>query len=161
VRRALTALALTTGVALVMMIGPVTIALGGGFEDGCPSGLTEGTGATVEMVGACFTPSILRVQPGAQVTFENLDLGTHNVSAKGWGHPTDLAPGERFSASFPEEGTYPFACSYHAGMTGAVVVGDGSGSSWLGPGIVGLLAGCAIGALGMGLTRVRRATTEA
>ena len=29
--------------------------------------------------------------------------------------------------SFDEAGTYPFACSYHPGMTGAIVVGDGKG----------------------------------
>ena len=31
--------------------------------------------------------------------------------------------------SFDEAGTYPFACSYHPGMTGAIVVGDGKGAA--------------------------------
>jgi hypothetical protein len=30
--------------------------------------------------------------------------------------------------SFDEAGTYPFACTYHPGMTGAIVVGDGKGA---------------------------------
>ena len=44
-----------------------------------------------------------------------------------WGHFEDLHGGDAFTVSFDEAGTYPFACSYHPGMTGAIVVGDGKG----------------------------------
>jgi hypothetical protein len=30
--------------------------------------------------------------------------------------------------TFDETGVYPFACNYHPGMTGAIVVGDGKGA---------------------------------
>jgi hypothetical protein len=39
-----------------------------------------------------------------------------------------MEQGDRFSVSFDEEGVYPFACTYHPGMTGAIVVGDGIGA---------------------------------
>jgi plastocyanin len=94
---------------------------------GCHRGLTQGEGDTVEMAKMCFTPSILEVEPGTKVTFVNEDPMIHNVSANGWGNAEDMLRGDSFTATFADEGTYPFACSYHLGMTGAVVVGDGSG----------------------------------
>jgi plastocyanin len=104
---------------------------------GCHRALTQGEGDTVAMVKACFTPSILRVDPGTEVTFVNKDPIVHNVSANGWGQYEDMFEGDVFTATFGEEGVYPFACNYHAGMTGAVVVGDGtgagSGASVMGP----------------------------
>jgi plastocyanin len=94
---------------------------------GCHAGLTQGEGDSVEMSKMCFTPSILEVEPGTEVTFTNQDPMVHNVSANGWGYFEDMRQGDSFTATFADEGTYPFACSYHPGMTGAVVVGDGSG----------------------------------
>ncbi|MEO8477867.1 MAG: plastocyanin/azurin family copper-binding protein, partial [Actinomycetota bacterium] len=75
-----------------------------------------------------MTPTILRISPGDTVTFVNRDPMVHNVVANGWGHFDDLSESDRFTASFPEPGVYPFACTYHPGMTGAIVVGDGEGS---------------------------------
>jgi plastocyanin len=107
------------------VLGPWAVpATAGG---GCHKGMTQGTGDTVEMTELCFTPSILEVEPGTEVTFTNLDPIVHNVSANGWGYFEDMRRGDTFTATFADEGTYPFACSYHLGMTGAVVVGDGSG----------------------------------
>jgi plastocyanin len=94
---------------------------------GCHAGLTQGEGDSVEMSKMCFTPSILEVEPGTEVTFTNQDPMVHNVSANGWGYFEDMRQGDSFTATFADEGTYPFACTYHPGMTGAVVVGDGSG----------------------------------
>jgi plastocyanin len=104
---------------------PAVPALAGG---GCHSGVTSGEGDTVELKDACFTPSILRVDPGAGVTFVNLDDLTHNVGGNLWGNFEDMHLGDAFTATFDEPGVYPFACSYHPGMTGAIVVGDGTGA---------------------------------
>jgi len=104
---------------------PAAPALAGG---GCHSGATTGEGDTVEMKDACFTPSILRVDPGAEVTFVNRDDLTHNVGANQWGNFDDMDLGDSFTATFDKAGVYPFACSYHPGMTGAIVVGTGSGA---------------------------------
>ena len=65
---------------------------------------------------------------GAPVTFVNVDEFVHNVGGNQWGHFDDLHGGMTFSVSFDEAGMYPFACSYHPGMTGAIVVGDGKGA---------------------------------
>jgi plastocyanin len=100
-------------------------ALAGG---GCHAGLTEGEGDTVAMSKACFRPGILRVDPGAQIRFVNKDPLAHNVTANGWGFFEDMEEGDAFRATFGESGIYPFACTYHPGMTGAIVVGDGIGA---------------------------------
>lgn len=94
---------------------------------GCHTGATQGEGDTVEMVDACFTPSILRVTTGDTVTFVNRDGLIHNVSGSQWGYYEDMGKGSVFTATFPDEGVYPYACMYHPGMTGAIVVGDGDG----------------------------------
>jgi plastocyanin len=154
-------------------VGPIAgMAWGGG---GCHRAGTETTdeaGTTVEMVDACFTPTILRVAPGDSVTFVNRDPMVHNVTANDWGHWDDLYEGDRFTVSFDEEGIFPFACTYHPGMSGAVVVGGGGtrdkapvavaataadppsgGADWLVPGILGVLIGLASG---YALSRRRR-----
>ena len=101
---------------------PATPASAGG---GCHSDPTSGSGETVEMVGACFTPTTLRIDPGATVTFVNRDPMTHDVTANGWGRFEPMTEGDAFTVAFDEAGIYPYACTYHPGMTGAIVVGDG------------------------------------
>ena len=97
---------------------------GGG---GCTEGVTQGSGSTIEIANACFTPTILHIRPGHVVTWINTDPFVHNVTANGWGHYDDLDPGSRFSATFERPGLYPFACTIHPGMSGVIVVGDGTG----------------------------------
>jgi hypothetical protein len=80
------------------------------------------------MSGACFTPTSLRIAPGGAVTFVNRDPMTHNVGGIGWGDLEDMVEGDAFTATFADPGVYPYACSYHPGMTGAIVVGDGTGA---------------------------------
>jgi hypothetical protein len=58
----------------------------------------------------------------------NTDPIVHNIGGNLWGHLEDLQPGDSYSATFNDAGIYPYACSYHPGMTGAIVVGDGDGA---------------------------------
>ena len=115
------------GMVAAMVIGStmwaVPASAGGGGR--CRGGATQGQGDTVTMSKACFTPSVLRANPGTEVTFVNRDPVVHNVSATGWGYFKDMVEGEAFPATFEEPGVYPYACTYHAGMTGAIVVGEG------------------------------------
>jgi plastocyanin len=117
------AIVIAAAVLTVLIVPAIPAAAGGG----CHTGATQGTGDTVELVDMCFTPSTLQVQPGNTVTFVNKDPLVHNVGGSLWGHYDDLNPGDSFTATFDDEGIYPFACSYHPGMTGAIVVGDGTG----------------------------------
>ena len=117
-------------VATALVLGLPAASLAGG---GCHGGAThqDETGkneATVEMVDACFSASITEVDPGTPVTFVNLDDGiTHNVGGTLWGNYDDMYTGDTYTATFDDPGIYPFACNYHPGMTGAIVVGGGTG----------------------------------
>lgn len=119
-------LAVAGGVAALALLG-VPAAAGGG---GCYSGTTQGSGDRVELLEACPAPTILRIDPGRSVTFVNKDPFAHNLIGVGsaWGHPDELAQGDSFTATFEQAGIYPYACWIHPGMTGAVVVGDGTGA---------------------------------
>ncbi|HET9250025.1 MAG TPA: cupredoxin domain-containing protein [Actinomycetota bacterium] len=116
--------------ATALVLGLPAASLAGG---GCHGGAThqDSTGqdeATVEMVDACFSAAITEVDSGTPVTFANLDDGiTHNVGGTLWGNYEDMYTGDTYTATFDEPGIYPFACNYHPGMTGAIVVGGGTG----------------------------------
>lgn len=115
---------LPLGALLAMAPG----ALAGG---GChPSGdrepvATSGSSVVVEIDGCVFLPAIDRVPVGTEVTFRNTANGPHDVTGTmwAWQSPT-LEPGESFSRTFAEPGTYPFSCSLHPGMAGIIEVGD-------------------------------------
>lgn len=105
---------------------PAVPAAAGG---GCHLGVTQGSGTTVEMVDACFTPTVLYVDHMAKfVTFVNRSDMAHNVTANQWGYFEDIPTGDAFRASFDAPGIYPFACSIAPGMSGALVVGNGTGA---------------------------------
>jgi plastocyanin len=95
---------------------------------GCHAPATEGRGTTVALTDLCFTPTLLRVEPGTTVTFVNRDTMVHPLSRPGGEWGWDGGVGERTSVRLDQAGTYPFFCYVHPGMVGVVVVGDGRGS---------------------------------
>jgi len=110
------------------LVPGVARASGGG---GCGAPVTDATGTGVEIDMFCFSPTILRTEPGTVVTFENLDPTNHNVlGAHGaWGTWDALKRGREISFRFAESGVFPYVCAYHPGMVGVVVVGDGIGGA--------------------------------
>jgi plastocyanin len=119
-------------VAVVALAASLTVVLGaaparaggGGCHRDMQWGPLEGTGATVELVKACMTPSILRVDPGTAITFVNRDDMLHNIVGSGM-FAWDLGLDASVAYRFDHAGTFPYACTLHPGMVGAVVVGDG------------------------------------
>jgi len=98
---------------------------GGGF---CHQPASEGTGATVELTKFCFSPTVVRVQPGTTVTWVNRDSLEHVVTGASvsFGGFDRLGPGTSITQTFNTPGIFPYTCSLHFGMSGAVVVGDGA-----------------------------------
>ena len=117
--------------AAVALVPGLASASGGG---GCGRPVTDERGTTVPIRNYCFTPTILRVQPGASVTWINRDGAPHTVlGANGsWGAYEALKRGKDVTYRFTRAGVYPYVCTYHAGMVGAVVVGDGAGGGTVG-----------------------------
>jgi plastocyanin len=119
------ALLMVVGVMLFVGASPeVAIASGGG---GCGRAVTDDDGTRVNIRNFCFGPTILRVQPGETVTWVNRDDFPHVVlGANGaWGEYGRLGGGREVSYRFVSAGVYPYVCTYHPGMIGAVVVGNG------------------------------------
>jgi plastocyanin len=107
-----------------LMPGPATASGGGG----CGRAVTDDEGTRVGISNFCFGPTILRVQPGETVTWVNKDAAPHTVlGANGaWGgYDTVRRNGGEVSYRFVASGVYPYVCTYHPGMIGAVVVGNG------------------------------------
>ncbi|HVM51628.1 MAG TPA: cupredoxin domain-containing protein [Acidimicrobiales bacterium] len=114
-------LSISMVVAAIVLIPASGASAGGG--GGCHQA-TEGAGDTVVMSSFCFTPTVLRVEPGTEVTWTNDDQSEHVVVGTGWGLDTTLQRGDRASRRFDDEGTYPYACYLHPSMNGVVVVGE-------------------------------------
>ena len=130
VRRLYAVLAVST-IATALLVSPVGAGGGahaGGFCAGAP--FRDARGTTVEMGKYCFSPTVIRVQPGDEVTWTNFDPDLHMLGGVtnvfGDMH-TEIEPKQSISYTFNEEGVFPYVCILHPGMAGAVVVGDGEG----------------------------------
>lgn len=114
--------------AAIFAFLPGLPAQAGGF---CQEGkVTEGSGTTVTMGKNCFTPTVLRTDIGSEVTWVNKDPESHTVTGAGggWGSGhKEAAPTTTMTFRFKEPGVYSYTCLIHPGMTGTVVVGNGTG----------------------------------
>lgn len=90
----------------------------------CHSRASEATGTRVEALGNCFGPTLLHASPGESVTWTNRDAIDHNVTGLGFSWGNQLLAGDALSHRFTKAGVYPYSCTFHPGMVGAVVVGD-------------------------------------
>jgi plastocyanin len=123
-RRRLRALVLVPAVLAATVLAAAPASAGGG----CHAPATEGRGTTIALTELCFTPTVLRVAPGSEVTIVNRDSTEHPLSRPGGEWGWDGTAGARTTVRLDAAGTYPFFCYVHPGMVGVVVVGDGRGA---------------------------------
>jgi plastocyanin len=119
---------IVAAVAGAALWGSSGIAVAGG---GCHSPASADRGDSVDIVDLCFVSTVLYVERGTDVTWTNRDSMAHDVVGVGdaWGDPgVSLSLGDEVSYRFDEDGVYPYACWFHPGMVGAIVVGDGVGT---------------------------------
>ncbi|HYN16548.1 MAG TPA: hypothetical protein VEY96_00510 [Actinomycetes bacterium] len=133
-RRRLPALVLLLAVVAATALSAAPASAGGG---GCHRPATEGRGTTLALTELCFSPTVLRVAPGSDVTIVNRDPIVHPLSRPGGDWGWDGTIGDRTTVHLDRAGTYPFFCYAHPGMVGVVVVGDGRGT---GSGVVEVAA---------------------
>jgi plastocyanin len=129
-RRRLLLLAAVLAAALAAAVLTVPAALAGGY---CHTPATDERGTTVTMRDYCFSPTVLRVPAGGEVTFVNRDAVAHPTVGRGsdWGFEGGTA--SRDTVRFDEPGIYPYFCHEHIGMIGVVVVGDGRATAAAAP----------------------------
>jgi plastocyanin len=127
--RRVVSLAFVFGVVAGFALVPRLAGASGG--GGCGGPVTEESGTEVEIKEFCFTPTILRAEPGDTITFTNLDRSPHTVlGANGtWGSYDALKRNVEATYEFAEPGVYPYVCTWHVGMVGVVVVGEGAGGA--------------------------------
>jgi len=120
--------------AALVLLAPSSGAAGGG---GChKDGISDGPSTQVNLTQACFELTVVRVQPGEQVTFTNRDAVAHTVTGVrgSWGTYDELREQDSVSYAFQQPGVFPYFCLLHPTMVGAVVVGDGRASASLNAG---------------------------
>jgi plastocyanin len=113
--------ALVTVLSSLALVSPA--AAGGGCHT---EEMSNGVGGQVDVGKNCFFPTVLRVDPGTTVTWRSFDPVEHNVTSAGGLISETLAAGAAYDFRFTKAGIYPYYCSLHPGMAGAVVVGDQS-----------------------------------
>ncbi|MFM7718429.1 MAG: right-handed parallel beta-helix repeat-containing protein [Actinomycetota bacterium] len=84
---------------------------------------------TVRALDNLFSPRIVRIPVGGEVTWVNEGRSVHNVvEDHDLFSSDDLEPGDAFEWEFERAGAYTFHCSYHGGpgngMVNLVIVGD-------------------------------------
>jgi|GEM_PF-3136105 len=86
------------------------------------------TANTVTIQNFAFMPDNVTVPMGTTVTWTNSDTTAHTVTGDTTGGPQSgsLQPGATYSFTFNQNGVYPYHCSIHPMMTGAVVVTQAS-----------------------------------
>ena len=124
-RRRLPALVALLAVLAATVLAAAPAAAGGG---GCHRPASEGRGTTLALTELCFSPTVLRVEPGSEVTIVNRDTIDHPLSRPGGEWSWDGPIGDRTTVRLERAGTYPFFCYAHPGMVGVVVAGDGRGT---------------------------------
>jgi len=120
-------LAVAIGVLGIVGFGSQLASASGG--GGCGRMVTDAHGARIRIHSYCFTPTILRIRPGQTVTWINRDSFSHTVMGANaaWGSFGELLGGRRVTYRFVRAGVYPYVCTFHPGMVGAVIVGSGTG----------------------------------
>src|SRR5918997_1899322 len=77
----------------------------------------------VAVVDFAFEPGTLTVPAGATVTWTNSGARPHTVTADDGSYDSGrLDPGEQFSQTFDQPGTFTYFCGFHPDMQGSIVV---------------------------------------
>jgi plastocyanin len=109
---------------------------GDGQTDDTPAAedpvVLEGDEVAVTSLDNTFRAPVIQVQPGTTVVWSNRGRNQHDVlpvEGDAWGVDVgDFQPGDTYSHTFDEPGTYPYYCSIHGttttGMVGTVLVAD-------------------------------------
>jgi plastocyanin len=82
------------------------------------------TSSQIVIENFTFTPDVLTVPVGTEVTWENLDDIPHTVTSEDKTSFSSgfMDTGDRFTFRFTTPGTYPYFCSVHPMMTAKIIV---------------------------------------
>ena len=85
-----------------------------------------GEAASVVIKSFKFVPAELKVKKGTTVTWRNEDSAPHTVESTTADNKVlesdELSPGDTFTFTFDETGTFNYKCGLHSSMKGKVIV---------------------------------------
>ena len=112
------------GMFLTMTLS-VLVAAGGFLSWGGPIAAQQDVTFEVSVVDFAFEPATVTVPAGATVTWTNTGSRPHTVTADDGSFDSGrLDPGEQFSQTFDQPGTFTYHCGFHPEMQGSIVVTD-------------------------------------
>lgn len=77
----------------------------------------------------CYIPDMVAAEAGQTIIWRNGDVAFHSVTSGAYGEPDGLFdsghldPGDTFSHTFGEPGTYRYHCTLHPWMAGVIHIG--------------------------------------
>jgi plastocyanin len=90
-----------------------------------PIDARQDTAFDVSVVDFAFEPGTVSVPVGATVTWTNTGSRPHTVTADDGSFDSGrLDPGEQFSQTFDQPGTFSYHCGFHPEMQGSIVVAE-------------------------------------
>jgi plastocyanin len=122
------AMALVTVVSLMALGGTLASSAsqsggGSGTAHAASAGAPTGPEMEVKIDNFVFSPGVVTVKAGTQVTWINKDDIPHTVdSTQGKFKSAGLDTDDKFQFKFTEPGEYPFYCRMHPKMTGKIIV---------------------------------------
>jgi plastocyanin len=97
---------------------------------------TVASTSQVQTMPCAFSPTVAHVPVGTTITFVNDGQDAHLVTGANqeWGsRDVALRARSKVTQTFDTPGVYPFACSLHPGIVGAIVVGADSAAGLVPP----------------------------
>src|SRR5215212_7815380 len=111
--------------ATILTLTLVVLVAGGALLSRVGLVAAQQDASPVQVVDFAFEPGVLTVPAGATVTWTNAGSRTHTVTADDGSFDSGrLDPGEQFSQTFDQPGTYTYHCGFHPEMQGTIVVAD-------------------------------------
>ena len=112
--------------AMVVLIAACSSSGDATTTTGATTGTDSGSAdqGAVSIADFKFTPDDLTVSVGATVTWTNDDSGLAHTttSSDGLWASGPIQPGDTFSFTFEEAGTFAYTCSIHPSMSGTITV---------------------------------------
>jgi plastocyanin len=75
---------------------------------------------TIVVDGSKFSPRVVEVSPGTEVTWSFEDDKMHDAVGEGWG--SEPMRSGTYSSTFEAPGVYDYRCTLHSNMTGRIIV---------------------------------------
>ena len=115
--------ALGLAAASALVLPGMAGAGGGGHCQAQELTTSKGTTSAIEL--GCYSPTVLYVGAGGEVTWTNRDAVPHTVTGLfgSWGNYEQFGLNESMAFTFDEAGVFPYFCVVHPTMQGVVVVG--------------------------------------